>query len=215
MFTQDEYFAKIGGDSYFYRNLARQREPRRVPRFHSSIVDLAANRNKAGSMSVLGGASGVEAIALSTDLPGWSVSNVDISGDAIAFGRTNFPSINHFQASVADPTLPGRLGSQDVVVAMAVLLWVGREALAQTLSNIHLLLRVGGILAIHDYFPPRSIKNEIEHSPGYFTYKEDYSNLFLASGNFRLIEKTVWEEEEEGYGWEDRLIGHAFLEKLN
>ena len=168
-----------------------------------------------GRLAVLGGASGVEASALANDLPGWSVSNVDISEDAILFGRANHPKIEHVHASIGDPSLPDKLGKQDIVVAMAVLLWVGRGDLEQTFENIHRLLPIGGVLAIHDFFPPSPIKNEIRHDPGYFTYKEDYSHHFLASGAFKLLEKTVWEYEDDAYCWEDRLVGQAFLERIN
>ena len=212
---QDEYFRSLGGDAYFERNFHNQGVPRRIPGFHEWIASYASNVGATGKILFLGGGAGVEAAAAKIDLPDWEISNLDVSEKAIEFGRKNFPSIRHYHASLTDRDLGALVGNYDIVLAVGLLLWLDRQLLDVAVRNIDSLLIPGSVLGIHDFFPPEPRAVEISHSPGFYTYKQDYSNLFLSTGSYRLLRKEILEYDDERYDWVDRLVGFAFLQKTS
>lgn len=49
------------------------------------------------------------------------------------------------------------------------------------------VLKEGGHLVIADFFPPFAYKNTYSHVPGLYTYKMDYSRLFLANPAYQQV----------------------------
>lgn len=122
-------------------------------------------------------------------LPDWEVFNVDISPEAIAFGRRVFPQVEHHCLSISsiEPRLISAIGDMDVIFVVGVLLWVDRAGLSRAIANVDESLRDGGLLLISDFLPSTRRKNPIKHSPDHFTYKQDYSEPFLSLGTYQTV----------------------------
>lgn len=187
---QEQYFATVGGNEYFRRNFAGQE----VAQPHHQALELlmtVAGRElpSQGHAVVLGGAGGREASGLKQRLPDWKVANVDISPEAIEFGKLRFQDIDHhcLSISAASFRLAETLGETDLVFVVGVLPWIGRSKLSRTIANIDDILRDGGLLLISDFLPPTRRKNPIRHAPEHFTYKQDYSEPFLALGIYETV----------------------------
>lgn len=188
--TQEQYFATQGGDEYFRRNLAGQDVAwTDHPALQFLMATAGSELPAKGRAAVLGGAGGREAAGLKERLPEWEISNIDISPQAIAFGRETFPHLEHHCLSISsvEPRLSEALGEMDVVLVVGVLLWVDRAGLSRAIANIDESLRDCGLLLISDFLPPTRRKNPIKHSPDNFTYKQDYSEPFLSLGIYETL----------------------------
>ncbi len=215
--SQEAYFSTVGGDDYFERNAEGQETPRRdLPAF-DLIKALPSGLSPAnGRAAVLGGSGGREAAGLSELLPGWQLTNVDISAKAIAFGRATFPQVNHHCLSITSraPDLAGVIGVQDLIFAVGVLLWLDRRYLARAIANIDETLNDGGHLLITDFLPSGARKNPIRHSPEHFTFKQDYSAPFLHLGTYELVSMTTQIGlQHEELPADERRFGHHLLRK--
>ena len=187
--SQEHYFALWGGDEYFRRNVAVQDAARPYHMSEELLAGLRGELPSKGRAAVLGGAGGRSAAALKEQFPSWTVSNVDISHEAIEFGRRTFPQVEHHCLSISsvEPRLSDVLGELDVILVTGVLLWVDRAVLSRAIANIDESLLDGGILLISDFLPPTRRKNPIKHAPQYFTYKQDYSQPFLSLGTYEAV----------------------------
>lgn len=188
--TNEEYFVTRGGNDYFRRNLAGQEAAwSDHPALDFLITNAGRELPAKGRAAVLGGAGGREAAGLKERLQGWEISNVDISPEAIAFGRQTFPHLQHHCLSISSvaPRLCEALGEMDVIFVVAVLHWVDRAGLSRAIANIDESLRDGALLLIWDFLPPTRRKNPIRHSPNNFTYKQDYGEAFLSLGTYETV----------------------------
>lgn len=137
--SQDSYFATRGGDEYFQRNLAGQDVVRHDhPALEFLVASAGSQLPNQGRAAVLGGAGGREAACLKELLPDWTVSNVDISPDAIEFGRRTFPQVEHHCLNISSvtPRLAETLGDIDLIFAVFILHWVDRSGLSRAFANI-------------------------------------------------------------------------------
>ena len=217
--TQEQYFATLGGDEYFRRNLAGQEV---ALTDHPALEFLMATSGSEfpakGRAAVLGGAGGREAAGLKERLPDWKISNVDISPEAIAFGRQTFPHLEHHCLSISSvaPRLSEVLGEMDVIIVVGVLLWVDRTGLSRAIANIDESLRDGGLLVIWDFLPPTRRMNPIRHAPNHFTYKQDYGEPFLSLGTYETVALSTRTAEQpaEIDAQERRLATHLLRKNL-
>ena len=213
MASQENYFAGVGGDAYFRRNLAGQQSERELPGLSTKITDWALERESAGSICVFGGTSGAEAAFFSSALIDWRVVNVDISQDAIDHGRNIFPYLEHIVTSLTAPELAKAIGTFDCVLLTGILCWLDRFLLSRAILNIDEVLKPGGLLAIYDFFPTSPRVNPISHADGVFTYKQDYSRIFDELGIFDPIAFHVEPNGDARYHLEDQLHGYSILRK--
>jgi SAM-dependent methyltransferase len=82
----------------------------------------------------------------------------------------------------------------DVVIISFVFHWLDRSVLLKTVSEIDRVLKDSGTLCIMDFYPDRPHKRRYHHREDVelFTYKQDYSKLFLESGIYQLESKTFF-----------------------
>lgn len=215
--TEEQYFAMRGGDDYFHRNLAGQDIPQSSHYSLELLIATAADKLQPnGHAAVLGGSGGRLAAGVQDRLPGWKVSNVDISPEAIRFGRQTFPQLEHHCLSIssANPRLLDILGQLDIIFVNAVLHWIQRSNLSRAIANIDESLRDGGLLLIWDFVPPTRRKNLIKHAPGNFTYKQDYSQSFLSLGTYEtLASRTHFLEHPSDIDIQERRVASNLLRK--
>lgn len=216
--SQEHYFTAGGGDEYFRRNVAVQDVARSYHMSDNLLVGLRGELPSKGRAAVLGGAGGRSAAALKDHFPNWTVSNVDISHEAIEFGRRTFPQVEHHCLSISsvEPRLSDVLGELDVILVTGVLVWVDRAVLSRAIANIDESLRDGGILLISDFLPPTRRKNPIKHAPQCFTYKQDYSEPFLSLGTYEAvtISTHVFAEPKNLDEFERRWAYHLLKKNL-
>ncbi len=215
--SQEDYFSSSGGDDYFERNSEGQGQPYLGAPAFELLRGLSEGTLPArGRATVLGGSGGRIAAGLSGVLPGWKLTNVDISAKAIDFGRTAFAEFEHYCLSITSkaPDLLSAIGDQDLIYVAGVLLWVDRRSLARAVANIDESLRDGGHLLITDFLPSGPRRNPIRHSPEHYTYKQDYSAPFLSLGTYELVSMNSHiAPQRDGLSVDERRSGHHLLRK--
>jgi len=201
--SQEEYFSRAGGDAYFDRNLALQSAPdRNHPALRLLGNPLPEDLSGTGRGAVLGGAGGREAAALQEIVPGWRITNLDISEKAIEFGTSTRPPLSEV------------IGPQDLTMVVSVLHWVDRSMLSSSIANIDRVVVDGGLLLITDFLPSARRKNPIRGSQGFYTFKQDYAAIFLSLGTYEIERMQVRTSREPAdLDREERRVVDVLLRK--
>lgn len=113
---------------------------------------------------------------------------VDPSKDAIFNGQGLFPGITLREATA---TTHDTLLGFDLTVYGFCLYLCDREDLNAIAARGDLVTRDGGHLVIQDFDPEFPHKVAYSHLPGLWSYKMDYSKLWLANPAYTLVSKTV------------------------
>jgi ubiquinone/menaquinone biosynthesis C-methylase UbiE len=124
---------------------------------------------------------------------------VDPSLEAISAGKSKFPELE-LRVGTADQT--GLEGSFDLILMGFFLYLCDRSTVFAAVAEADRLLRDGGFLAVIDFDPPSPSKRPYHHLPGLWSYKMDYSKLFLAAPWFQLLEKHSLDLNRVG-NWQD------------
>lgn len=120
---------------------------------------------------------------------GAQCSGVDPSEKAIEFGSLAFPDI-HLETGTADD-LPMPYGEEfDIVLVSFVFHWVDRAFLFKSFYEVERCVKPGGILVIQDFCPPAPVQAPYKHKQGAYTYKQDYSEPFVASGLYERVQRV-------------------------
>ena len=72
---------------------------------------------------------------------------------------------------------------------------IDRKDLFQSISEADRVLKDGGLLAIIDFDPSKPYKNLYSHKQGIKSYKNNYSDIFLSSGHYALMDKHSYSHE--------------------
>jgi len=114
---------------------------------------------------------------------------IDPSSIAVADGAAAFPNLSLHQGT-ADK-LPFKNCTFDLVVFGFCLYLCDRGDLFRIASEADRVLSDNGHIAILDFSPPFPYRNEYKHQPGLYSYKMDYSNMFLWNPAYVLFSKSV------------------------
>lgn len=121
----------------------------------------------------------------------FSFYGIDPSKEAIEYGNIVIKEENiniHLDCTTADQ-LPYSDDSMDCVIIGFCLFCIERKYLYRSISEIDRVLKTGGLLILEDFDTMLPyIRNNI-HNPNVYTYKMNYSNLFLANPQYCLVEK--------------------------
>jgi trans-aconitate methyltransferase len=117
---------------------------------------------------------------------------LDVSDMAIKAAKEAHPNV-HFIRSSAHYV---NAHTADLIVFGFCLYVVDRDYLFDLVSRTDITLNQGGYLAIHDFDPPYPQKVPYHHKEGIFTYKMDYSKLWLANPAYEFVSKTRTREGE-------------------
>ena len=90
--------------------------------------------------------------------------------------------------------LPYDEESFDLVLFGFCLYLVDRKMLFRSISEADRVLKSSKFLAIEDFDPSKIIKNDYKHHSGMFSYKQDHSQIFLASNHYALVNKYSYPE---------------------
>lgn len=112
---------------------------------------------------------------------------IDPSAQAVEQGRTRWPQIALRQGTADD--LPYEGAFFDLVWFGFCLYLVDRALLMRCVAEADRVLRDGGLLAIVDFDPAVPTARRYHHREGLWSYKMDYTKLFLANPAYVLVDK--------------------------
>lgn len=113
---------------------------------------------------------------------------IEPSASAVDAGRIVHPELQ-LQCGTADE-LPFADRAFDVVWFGFCLYLVDRDLLARSIAEADRVLADGGVLCIVDFDPDVPCMRPYHHRPGLWSFKMDYSALFLAHPSYRLVHKA-------------------------
>ena len=180
---QDEIFIRSEGDGWFARNRAALHAFDPDADLPLRLLDLYALRPQ--SVLEVGAANGARLAAIHR-MTGARTFAVEPSAQAIQDGRAKFPFVT-FVRGTAD-ALPLQ-GSYDLVIVNFVFHWIDRLTLLRSVAEVDRLVRDGGFLIVGDFQPANRLQVPYHHlqDRGVYTYKQDYGELFRASGLYHPV----------------------------
>lgn len=119
---------------------------------------------------------------------------IEPSADAVAHARQVHPGID-WRVGTMESRAAADIESADLVVVGGVMCWIAREQLMDAVANIVRPLRPGGVLALGDFLPDVRQRRRYHHRDDVdlYTWKMDYTGLFLATGLFRVLDRTAFD----------------------
>ncbi len=108
--------------------------------------------------------------------------------EAVNFGNAKYKEKVNLQQGTSD-NLPYGDEMFDVVILGFCMFWVDRRYLMRTVSEADRVLKQNGYLIIIDFDTETPYKRDNTHNPDAWTYKMQYSALFLANPQYYLVEK--------------------------
>jgi SAM-dependent methyltransferase len=186
--SQKARFLEGEADAYFARNksvLAKDeaiaaQDPvlpvlERIKPFPRRVLEIGcANGWRLNRMMALGATEG---------------HGIDPSREAIEGGARTYPALR-LAVGTAD-ALPFQEGAFDLVVFGFCLYLCDPVDHFAIAAEVDRVLANEGHLVIYDFDPPTPYRNPYAHQPGLFSYKMDFSRLFLAHPHYQISEKRV------------------------
>jgi ubiquinone/menaquinone biosynthesis C-methylase UbiE len=182
---QDTIFSEGEGDAWFDRNRELY-DSEQDPVLGCLISQSIRPRN----ILEIGASRGDRLAALHERYQA-KVTAVDPSTKAVADGQESFPAIQFYIATAR--SLPLADESYDLVITSFVFHWIDRKSLLASAAEIDRVLQPEGCLLISDFAPFSPIKTRYHHRPDaeVYTYKQDYSALFLATAGYVLLAQQI------------------------
>lgn len=180
---QKEAFLAGEGDAWQRRNETLQPSASQL----RQIASLAPFIDQGSRVLEIGCSTGHNSHLLQQHIGTGEFYGIDPSGNAIEKGRIVYPELS-LSVGTAD-CLPYEDAFFDVVWFAFCLYLVDRPLLHRVVAEGDRVLSSGGILAITDFDPPHPTKRPYRHREGVFSYKLDYSRLFLADPAYVFAEK--------------------------
>lgn len=183
MIKQDDIFLKNEGNRWYRRNAAAFDANRCDTDWPMYLLEQYSIKPK---KVVEVGCSGGWRLNWLKQKYNCQCAGVDPSAEATEYGKGAYPGIDFVQGTAAKPNIQG---SFDLVIINFVFHWVDREMLFASLSSVDSLVADNGFLIIGDFFPDFPSKNYYHHLPkeNVFTYKLDYSQIFIASALYTKV----------------------------
>ena len=190
--NQTEFFSKSESDRYYTRNKSALESKEQY--FCEDLVcqTLAPFKAEVKQVLEIGCATG-QNVQYLCQYFGAAGSGIDPSAKAVEDGNQRLSSagIHNIELKVSTArVLPFETSQFDLVYFGFCLCWVGRDDLLAAIAEADRVLKPGGFLAIGDFDPSQRHRRPYHHKEGLFSYKQQYANLFTASGHFYLVAKA-------------------------
>jgi SAM-dependent methyltransferase len=180
---QDAIFAASEADRWFDRNVEALLRIDAAQDRVMRALDLSGISPR--RVLEIGAANGFRLAAIAHRY-GAETVGVEPSAKALADGRARYPRVTLHQG-LAD-SLPID-GTFDVVIVNFVFHWIGRTRLFRAMAEVDRCVANEGYLVIGDFYPRNLMRTPYHHLPDSHveTFKQDYSEIFVASGLYRRI----------------------------
>lgn len=136
---------------------------------------------------------------------------IDPSADAIEQGKNNYKEVN-LEKGTADK-LPYEKQMFDMVIFGFCLYLCDRTDLFKIAYEADRVLMDLGHIVIYDFHPPFQYKNNYSHYSGLYSYKMNYSDLFLWNPAYTLTYQKMFFHPPLKTGTFDDLVSVMILEK--
>ncbi len=110
---------------------------------------------------------------------------------AVEDGEKLFPKINFTNASGEELKCFEDNKFDFIIIGFCLYLF-DREILDLFVAEVDRILKKDGFLMIFDFDSKIPFRNKYAHEEGVFSYKMDYSTLFLNNINYYLVQKMSW-----------------------
>jgi len=155
------------------------------------------SNNKINSVLEIGCSNGVN-LERMCDLLQATGRGIDPSDLAVTEGNLKFGSGGRIQIHTGTASsLPFETQSFDLVFFGFCLYLLDRNELFAAIAEADRVLKNGGFLAITDFDPIHRHKRPYVHKGGVFSFKQDYSQLFSASGMYYLVGKISFSHRQQ------------------
>jgi ubiquinone/menaquinone biosynthesis C-methylase UbiE len=186
MSEQTNIFFNFEGDNWFNRNL------RNKPQINTSeniyVKYLKQLEIKPNNILEIGCSDGVNIHSINCEF-GSNGTGIDPSKLAIESGRKKYSNLKLEIGSAEN--LNFKDNSFDLVIFGFCLYLCERKDLFKIVYEADRCLQDNGHLIIMDFLPGNVCKNIYSHTEGVYSYKMDYSNLFLSNPNYHMIFRDV------------------------
>ena len=217
---QDKIFLNFEGDKWFERNKLSL-----IADENDIILKLLNMYNIKPKKVLEVGASNGYRLAKIYEKYKCRCVAVEPSKKAIKDGKKKFKFIKFIRSVASKMSL--RDNSFDLVIVNFVFHWISRESLLKSVAEIDRVLQNYGYLIIGDFFPCNYLKVKYHHLSleKVYTYKQNYSEIFLHSGLYHLIccitsshgstDLNVENNINEKAGWSllQKAVDNFYLEK--
>ncbi len=220
-YSQKELFLNSEGDQWHLRNNLQERERERKKAERSYLWEiLYAQLNvlplPAGKQNILEiGCSEGSRLNAIYQATGAECFGIDPSQKAIATGTKKYPAL-HLQLGTAD-SLPFSDAMFHVVIFGFCLYLCDRKDLFLIAKEADRVLKSGGYIMIIDFYSHFCYKNTYSHCKGMYSYKTDYTKMFLWHPGYCLVETRAATHTSGTFSLEpdERLALHILYKDVN
>jgi len=187
MFSQKDIFLSCEGDNYFARNRAAYSANNEDD--DDDIVTMLRNIDISPNKILEIGCSNGKHLGKMQQSFEAECYGIDPSRQAIEEGAKLYPGIS-LQVGTADE-LPYNNGNFDTIILGFCLYLCDRKDLFKIAYEVDRCLTDTGTLIIKDFYPPFPYKKTYSHYDGVYSYKMDYSRMFLWNPAYWQIANIV------------------------
>jgi ubiquinone/menaquinone biosynthesis C-methylase UbiE len=174
-----DIFLNYEGNKFFSRNLDKLDNK-------DDIILEKLKKIGLSKMNILeiGCSNGWRLNELNNLYPDNNYFGLDPSKDAIDYGTQNYNKIS-FKVGTCD-NMEYEDNQFDIILIPFVFMYIDRNLLLKSVSEIDRILKNNGKLIITDFYCNRQKKNKYKHVENTFIYKQNYFELFVSSKNYFL-----------------------------
>lgn len=182
--NQKDIFLQDEGNQWYIRNKNAV-----VNKSSDPVIDLLIQRQIKPERVLEIGCSNGWRLNIIKELFHSDCYGVDPSMQAINDGLEKNPDIKLAQGTADE--LPFNNKLFDLIIFGFCLYLCDRKDLFKIVYEADKLLNEKGNLIIYDFEPPFPYKNQYQYKEGIFSYKMNYSNLFLSNPSYFLVVKNI------------------------
>ena len=204
--SQKKIFSAIEGNKYYERNKNKLKGPRNDP-----VIQAIAQLELYPKKILEIGCSNSWRLNLLKKIYKSDCWGIDPSAEAIEQGKKDFKEVN-LEKGTAD-ALPYENQMFDMVIFGFCLYLCDRSDLFKIAYEADRVLMDLGHIVIYDFYPPFQYKNKYSHYKGIYSYKMNYSNLFLWNPAYTLKYQKMFFHPPLKKGTVDDIVSVMILEK--
>ncbi len=189
---QKDLFLKTEGNNYYSRN--QQNLDVMNQTFDELYLGYKKYIKEGMVILEIGSSDGHNLFKLTEDISCMAYG-IDPSIDAITDGKQRFPHLQLKVGTADQLDFPNE--SIDIVIFGFCLYLVDRKLLAKVIAETDRVTKENAYIGITDFDVKIPKKRKYKHFEDIYSYKYDYSKLFLAYPHYSLIEKWNKPSKEE------------------